>query len=59
MQDKVWITKDGRRYLVRQMETGHIVNCIRMIQRNPGWRDEYLDRLLLELAIRDDGGKWT
>lgn len=57
MQDMVWITRDGRRYLVREMETRHIINCVRMIQRSKtGWRREYLDRLLLELAIRDNGG---
>jgi hypothetical protein len=53
MQDKVWITRDGRAYLVSEMETRHIVNCINMILRRKGWRRRYLERLYLELVIRD------
>jgi hypothetical protein len=53
MQDKIWITRDGRAYLVSQMETRHIRNCIAMIERKDGWRRGYLERLRLELIIRD------
>ena len=57
MQDKIWVSKDGRRWLVANMETRHIVNCIRMIQRSMArgrpWRVDYYDRLQLELEIRN------
>jgi hypothetical protein len=53
MYDRVWVCRDGRRILVSQMETRHIINCIRMIQRKwPWWRAEYLARLELELFAR-------
>jgi hypothetical protein len=53
MQDKVWITRDGRQLLVSQMETSHVVACIAKIERSGcRWRPEYLERLRLELTIR-------
>lgn len=56
MQDKVWVTKRRERILVANMETRHIHNCIRMIQRSIArglpWRVDYYDRLQLELEIR-------
>jgi hypothetical protein len=58
MQDTVWVTKDGRRIPVRRMERRHLLNCIDKIQRSKkGWRREYLDRLVLELQIRDHLGE--
>lgn len=43
-------------YVVSQMETSHINNCIRLIQKSIAkgtpWRVEYYDRLQLELEIR-------
>lgn len=51
MKDTVWTCKDGREILVRDMDTSHIINCIRLI-KNRNWRREYLDRLELELLIR-------
>jgi hypothetical protein len=54
MKDTIWRTRDGRFIAVRQMETSHILNCIAKITRSKrGWRREYLDRLLLELSIRE------
>jgi hypothetical protein len=53
MQDKIWMTRDGRAYLVSDMTTSHIKNCIAMILRRNGWRRRYLARLYLELVIRD------
>ncbi len=54
MHDRIWETADGRLVPVSQMETSHIINCIRKIQRSrKGWRKEYLDRLLLEIEIRN------
>jgi hypothetical protein len=53
MQDKVWQCKDGRLLVVSQMDTSHINNCIRLIQKSGGtWRAEYLERLQIELLIR-------
>jgi hypothetical protein len=57
MQDTVWITKDGRRILVRQMERRHLLNCIDKIERSRGWRREYLERLKMELEIRSIMGE--
>lgn len=57
MQDKVWITRDGRMLLVSQMETRHILNCIAMIERKRNWRRRYLERLYLELLIREIEGR--
>jgi hypothetical protein len=53
MQDKVWITARGERLLISKMDTSHIINCIRLMQRKKNWRRGYLDRLLLELDIRN------
>lgn len=53
MRDTVWVTKDGRRLLVRHMERSHLLNCIAKIQRSRNWRRQYLLRLQLELRIRD------
>lgn len=58
MQDMVWTCKDGRSILVSQMETSHIINCIAKIERSRRcWRIEYLERLRLELFIRDLGAR--
>jgi hypothetical protein len=53
MQDKIWVTRDGRRIVVAQMATSHIQHCIAKIERSGGrWRGEYLERLRLEVAVR-------
>jgi hypothetical protein len=57
MKDTVWVTKDGRHILVRQMERSHVLNSIAKIQRSINWRREYLPRLLLEIQIRDHLGE--
>lgn len=49
----VWIARDGTKYLISKMQTSHIKNCIRMIQRsNYYWRPEYLEPLTQELKRR-------
>ena len=53
MYDQVWRCRDGRMIPVRQMEDRHLHNCIRMILRNRSWRRKWLDRLLLEVTIRE------
>jgi hypothetical protein len=57
MQDTVWTCRDGRQVLVSQMDDRHLHFAIAMILRNPGWREEYLDRLQLELVIRSIKGR--
>lgn len=58
MQDTVWVCKDGRKILVSNMEYSHLLNCIAKIQRSKtGWRKEYLNRLEIELTIRDIQGR--
>lgn len=53
VQDKIWITKDGRMIPVRQMDLDHVHRAIAMIRRRGNWRRDYLARLMLELQIRD------
>lgn len=57
MMDRVWVTKDRRSIPVSQMETSHIERCIRLILMSIGtrrpWRLEYLNRLVLEIEIRN------
>lgn len=49
----IWIAKDGTKYLISKMQTSHIKNCIRMIQRsNYYWRPEYIEPLTQELKRR-------
>lgn len=57
MKDTIWQCADGRLIPVRQMEYSHLLNCIAKIQRDGTWRRKYLDRLLLELTIRDMEGR--
>jgi hypothetical protein len=53
MQDKIWITKDGRMIPVRQMELSHVHAAIALILRRRNWRRDFLERLNLELQIRN------
>lgn len=61
MLEMIWITADKRRVPVRQMETSHITNCLRMMDRRKAkgkpWREQYRARLELELEIRNMGLK--
>ena len=52
MQDMVWETRDRRLMPVFRMETDHIIKCIARIQRDWPWRAEYLERLKMELMLR-------
>lgn len=52
MHDPVWVTKDGRRMLVGQMDDKHLRNSIAKIERSRNWRRHWLPRLYLELEIR-------
>jgi len=56
MRELIWVTADGREYLISDMETSHIERCIARIVRKGGrWRAGYLPRLQLELQIRQMG----
>jgi hypothetical protein len=52
-----WMTRDGQVIPIRAMKRSHILNALDMIRRRRGWRREYLDRLQLELMIRDHLGE--
>lgn len=41
MSNLVWTTKDGQKLQLRDMETSHINNCIRMLERDmPEFEDD-------------------
>lgn len=49
----VWRMKDGKLIAIRDMETSHIKNCIKMIYRSNGtWRHQYLRYFEAELCKR-------
>ena len=56
MMDRIWVCRDGSKIAVSAMRTSHIMNCLRMMDRARArgrrWREEYRDRLELELEIR-------
>lgn len=59
MQDTIWQTAHGELYLVSQMETRHIQNCLNLMDERARlgkpWRERYRERLQLELEIRQLG----
>lgn len=56
IKKSIWVAKDGTKYLISKMQTSHIKNCIKMIQRsNYYWRPEYLEPLTNELKLRQNG----
>ena len=50
-----WETRDGRVMQISHMETAHILNCPARIRREWPWRQNYVNRLLLELTLRAAG----
>jgi len=44
VKEGVWMTSDGRRYHLREMEASHVVNTIRYLRR---WADDviYIDKM--------------
>lgn len=51
----LWITKDGRYLHVSEMDTSHIRNCMRMLERNDSpFKDVYIPMFEKELAERGD-----
>lgn len=48
-----WRTKDGTLIAIKDMDTSHIKNCIKMIHKsNDTWRHQYLHHFELELLRR-------
>lgn len=48
-----WRTSDGKLIAIKDMETSHIKNCIKMIYRSNGtWRHQYLRYFKAELRKR-------
>ena len=48
-----WRTRDDELIAIRDMDTSHIKNCIKMIYRSNGtWRHQYLRYFETELRIR-------
>lgn len=48
-----WRTKDGELIAIKDMDTSHIKNCIKMIYRSNGkWRHQYLRYFEAELRKR-------
>lgn len=48
-----WVTADNELIAIKDMETSHIKNCIRMIYRKNGtWRQQYLRYFKAELLRR-------
>lgn len=47
-----WRTQDGTLIAIRDMETSHIKNCIKMIYRSNGRRHQYLRLFEDELRFR-------
>ena len=53
-----WRMADGNLIAIRDMETSHIKNCIKMIYRKNGtWRHQYLKYFETELKIRKELGR--
>lgn len=48
----LWSTKDGRLLAIQEMETVHLYNSIRKIERTPGWRQEFLEPMKAEFQKR-------
>lgn len=59
VENRMWRKADGQWIAISAMETSHVVNCISLIERRAAagkpWREEYLERLRLELTIRSLG----
>lgn len=53
IQIPAWRMRDGKLIAIRDMDTSHIKNCIKMIYRSNGtWRHQYLRYFEAELRKR-------
>lgn len=55
MRDRFWTCADGRKILVSNLQTDHIIRILAMMDKKPGWRKIVRPRLELELEIRKLG----
>lgn len=54
IQIPAWRMKDSKLIAIRDMDTSHIKNCIKMIHKSNGtWRHQYLRYFELELLRRE------
>lgn len=51
---KIWVTKDGKELKIKDMETSHIINTIKMINRNK-WCYAYEYTKLFEEELKARG----
>lgn len=48
-----WTIANGKEILIKDMETSHILNCIKMLQNKPNWEDINLEIVrILEREVR-------
>lgn len=53
LKHKIWVTQDHKEIPIKKMETSHIKNCIKKIERSKfKWRPEYYELLKQELTRR-------
>ena len=53
LRHKIWVTQDHKEIPIKKMETSHIKNCIKKIERsNFKWRPHYYKLLKQELTRR-------
>ena len=56
-ENKIWVTKDGKKLKIKDMETSHIQNCIKFVNRKINGRqwayaEEYTKLFNEELKAR-------
>lgn len=56
LRNKIWVTKEGKRLKIEEMETSHIINCLRMINRSK-WCYAYEYTKLFEFELNKRGIK--
>ena len=53
MHDGIWVTREGNEIHVEHMRGKHILNCIKMLKRNPSeLNDTWIERFKHELTRR-------
>lgn len=55
--NRTWVTKEGEVLNIKDMDTSHIINCIKMINRNR-WCYAYEYTKLFEAELKRRGIEW-